>query len=309
MTDILTIIALQLALMKNAEHVQFHSNVRNIITTATPDKLGLSNDVFNPYRDAILAEQDIVNRALASIYTPQLEEANTKRVAIFRMIRYKLNAVNSLTADAYPNVVKLQSKVQNALLNVYKASICNLAYQELSSTLAGFVLDCRELLTDEEVETLTIDADLDDLESANIKFGRLYQQRITERAADPVYTSDLRAATDLAYKRLVLHLNALANDPTAANKAKADAASEVVSSINQVIKEAKRLLNQRLGKGEAPSDDNGNDNENPNGSPNPNGNQNSNNNPNGNPNTGNNPSTPTPGGNDVVIDNPGDNYE
>lgn len=118
MDNIITIQAITLANMKHAEHVQFHSNIRNLITTTSPDKIGLSASVFNPYRDAILAEQDIVNRAQASTFTAEMEEADKLRCRIFRLIRYKMQAINY--EDETSDVGKMKSLVQKSFLTLYR---------------------------------------------------------------------------------------------------------------------------------------------------------------------------------------------
>ncbi len=306
--DILTISTIDMARLKNAEHVQLHSNVRNLVTTATPTKLGLADVVFTPYRDAILVEQDIVNKATGSAYTLEMQEADQKRDQIFKRVRKKLELCE--LEDESTTAYKATRVVKKHLLAKYPGSVCQLPYQEESATLAGFVLDCRELLTDEQVEGIGIDSDLDDLESANIKFGRMYQERVGERAeGDTRLSLKLRAATDQAYQVLTLSLNALANDPTPANATQVAAVRELVGKMNVVIKEAKDRLNQRTNG--APSDSpQGGGNEVSNGGSNDNGsNSGGSNSSNSSNSSGSNSSNPTPGGNDVIIENPGDNYE
>ncbi len=309
MDNIITIQAITLANMKHAEHVQFHSNIRNLITTTSPDKIGLSASVFNPYRDAILAEQDIVNRAQASTFTAEMEEADKLRCRIFRLIRYKMQAVNY--EDETSDVGKMKSLVQKSFLTLYKSSDCDRPAQEKTAILAGFVLDCREQLNDEQIEALRIDSDLDDLESANIKFGRFYQDRISERSSDPVYSDALRRATDQAYKLLSITLVAIANDPTPTNVSKATEAYALVGKMNQIIKEAKDRLNQRLGggKGNGNGDTPGNDEENNATDPGGLNNSVSDGSGSGSNDTNSTGSNPSTGGNEIVIENSGNSYE
>ena len=304
--DIISINHISVERLKNAEHVAFHSNVRNLITTAGTEAIGLNQLVFNPYRDAILAEQDIVNRSTGSAYTAEMQEADRKRDMIFKRIRRKLELCE--LEDASTEAYKATSVVQKHLLGKYGAGVVNLPYQEQTATLAGFVLDCREFLTDEQVESIGIDSDLDDLESANIRFGRMYQERVAEKAmSDSKLSIKLRQATDEAYLSLSFALNALANDPTPANAEKVTKAREVVGKINVVVKEAKDRLNQRM---TAPSDspqggENGGSNTAP--SDSPQGGENGGSEPSNS--GGSEPSKPNSGGNEVIIENPGDNYE
>ena len=247
MNPILTLIAITLVNMKNAEHVQFHTNVRNVINSAGIAKIGMPQAVMTPYITAVAAEQDIVNKTQASTYTKDLEAADAARTQCFRLIRRKLELVNYVddSSPLYP----LQNIVNIALLGKYSPDVARLAYQEKSANLTGFVQDCRNLLEGEQVETLGIDGDLDDLEEKNQRFMQLYQERIDERAATEVAMTDkLRAATDDAYKLLVVTINGLANLVDPAKDEQIAACRACVDAINQVIKEAKQTLNNRLGK-------------------------------------------------------------
>ncbi len=306
--EILIISPTALNRYRNAEHVGLMTNIRNILTTTGIEAAGISQTVFNPFRDAILAEQDIVNRALGSAYTQEMQDADRLRCQIFKRIRKKFELCE--LEDPSTVAYKATATVQMHILGKYPSTVTSLAYQEKSATFAGFVLDCRELLTDEQVEGIGIDSDLDDLESANIKFGRLYQQRVAERVETETKLSlKLRAVTDEAYMRLVLNINAQANDTTEANAAKTAKLREAVGLINRVIKEAKDRLNQRLnGEAQAPSDSpQGGGNEVTNGESNGNGANSGGSN--GSNSGGSNGSNPNTGGNEVIIDNPGDNYE
>ncbi len=292
--------------LKNAEHMAFHTNVRNFITTAGAEAIGLNQLVFNPYRDAILEEQDIVNRSTGSAYTKEMQEADKVRDMIFKRIRHKLQLCE--LEDTSTVAYKATPVVQKHLLGKYGSGVVNLPYQEQTATLAGFVLDCRELLTDEQVEGIGIDSDLDDLESANIKFGRMYQERVAEKAmSDTKISAKLRQATDAAYLALAVALNALANDPTPANEAKVTKAREVVGKVNVVIKEVKDRLNQRTAPSDSPQ---GGVNEVTNGESNGNGSNSGGSNASNPSNSGgSNGANPNTGGNEVIIENPGDNYE
>ena len=247
MNPILTIAAITLVNMKNAEHVQFHTNIRNVINTAGAENIGVPQAVFMPYLQGIAQEQDIVNKTQASAYTKDMEQADQERTMAFRFVRRKLELVNY--AQAGSDLAKLQNVVNIALLGKYSGEVARLAYQEKTANITGFVQDCRTLLTSAQVKTLGIDDDLDELEALNQRFGQIYQSRIDERSAtEPSLTDSLRAATDQAYKLLVVTINGLANLVDPQKEAQVDACRTTVEAINQVIKEAKLTLNNRLGK-------------------------------------------------------------
>lgn len=242
--ELITISTLALSNMKNAEHVQYHTNVRDILVKVTAEVIGLNVQVMNAYTPAIEAEQDIVNMASGSAFTTQMKELDQKRDTIFRRVRRKLELceVEDTASVAY----KARETVKKQLLSKYPQTVCSLAYQEETATITGFVQDCRSALTAEQLEGIRIDADLDDLLAVNQKFSEVYQKRVDEKASvDSQLSLKLRATTDQAYAVLVFNLNTVANDPTPANKEKVEAARATVQKINVLIKEAKTRMEQR----------------------------------------------------------------
>ena len=242
----LTINTLELKRLKNAEHVQFHTNVLSVVDKVTAEAIGLSSLIFSGYTTAIAAEQDIVNMATGSPFTQQMQENDTKRDTIYKRIHGKLELckVEDTASIAY----KARNIVEKQLLAKYPNSVTSLPYQEETAVITGFVQDCRTFLTSEQLEGIRIDGDLDDLLAINQKFTEMYQSRVDEKAANDTRLSlRLRAVTDEAYGILSLSLNAQANDPNPANTAKTAAATEAVQKINVLIRDAKARLEQRKG--------------------------------------------------------------
>ena len=244
--DLLTISTIALSNLKNAEHVQFHTNVMNVIEGADAEAIGLSELVYGPYTSAIMEEQDIVNKAQGSAYTLEMQQADEERDLIFKRVRRKLELCEFENPASV--AFKATSVVKKHLLGKYSNSVGALPYQEETATITGLIKDCREILTSEQVSGIGIDGDLDDLQMANQKFERMYQERVAEKAAgDTQLSLKLRAATDGAYQLFVLSMNQLANDPTPGNSAKVNACREAVGKINVVVRDAKNRLAQRLG--------------------------------------------------------------
>ena len=232
--------------LKHAEHVQFHTNCRNVINTAGAETLGIQQNIFMPYLQAIAKEQDIVNKATASTYTAQLDQADTERCNLYRRVRRKLDMVNYESPESTQG--KAAEVVNVHLLGKYSSQVTQQANQEKTAIFTGFVQDCRTLLTSAEIKALGIDDDLDELEAANQHFNQIYQERLTERS-NIVISDELRATTDLAYRHVILALNNVANDPDTTKAERTAQAVETVNLINQIIVEAKRVLNIRFGKG------------------------------------------------------------
>ena len=243
---IMTVASVDMKKLKNAEHVQLHTNVMNVIEGADAEAIGLLETIYGPYTSAIMEEQDIVNKAYASAYTIEMQKADEERVTTFRRVMKKLELCEyeNTASVAY----KASETVKKHLINPYKsADVVKLPYQEKTATLTGFIKDCREILTSEQVSGIGIDGDLDDLQMANQKFERMYQQRVDEKVVGNQQLSEvLRSATDQAFQLLVVNLNMMCNDPTTAKAAQVSAARIAVGKINVVIAEAKARVAQRL---------------------------------------------------------------
>ena len=245
MASPLTIISIDLGRMKNAEHVQLHGNIRSLIENADAEEIGLASSVYNPYRQAINAEQDIVNNSQASEYTQQMKDADTLRNVIFRRCRNKM-LVTELE-DSSTTAGKAWPKIQMHFATKYPSSIVNLPYQEKTANLVGFVLDARNILSSEEVKAIGIDGDLDDLDSANQRFASLYLAKAEEKASIIAAQSlILRANTDEAWAAVVVNLNFLANNPDTSKASQTALAKECLANINRVILDAKQRLAQRI---------------------------------------------------------------
>ena len=250
--EVLTINHIELGRLKNAEHVQLHTSVRNVINTAGAETMGLAQRTFMPYLQSIAQEQDIVNKAMGSPYTLEMQAADAERDTVYKRVRRKLELCELENTDSV--AFKATPVVKKHLLGKYSNAVSSLAYQEETATITGFVQDCRTLLTSAQVKGIGIDDDLDELEAVNQKFNQMYQERVAEKAAgDTQLSAKLRAATDEAYGRLCIALNALANDDDPEKSEAVELCRETVSKINVVIRDAKNRLAQRLGSG-APSD-------------------------------------------------------
>lgn len=252
--ELITILTLALSNMKNAEHVQYHTNVCDILKKVTAEKIGLNVLVLNNYATAIETEQDIVNMASGSSYTEQMKEMDQLRDIIYKRVHRKLELCEyeHQNSDAY----KARNIVKKQILSKYPTTVADLPYQEETATISGFVQDCRSALSMEQLESIRIDADLDDLLAVNKNFSEKYQSRVDEKAAiDLQLSQKLRAATDQVYSLLLMNLGALANDPDPEKEEKVQTARETIQKINVLIRDAKTRMEQRRnGLSESASD-------------------------------------------------------
>ena len=245
MANLCLVDILNLTLLKNAEHVQYHTNIMNVIEGADAEAIGLPELVYGPYTSAIMEEQDIVYNASGSPYTQLMQEADVERCNAYRRVFRKLSVCEvespaSVAFKAWPTVSK-------HLIDPYGGAVTSLAQQEKTAVITGFIKDCREILTSEQVSAIGIDGDLDDLQMANQKYERMYQERLNEKSLYSASSNaTYRATTDACFKHLYTMLNALANDPDPAKSAKTQAAQEVVKKINLVTEDARQRLTYRL---------------------------------------------------------------
>ena len=245
MSKLLFITIINCALLKNAEHMAYHSNIRSVIENLDPEEIGIPTGIYNPYHQAINVESDIVNKATGSIYTPQMQEADQLRCECYRRI-YRKFMVCELEPDATTQR-KAWPVIEKNLVTPYGLSVTQLPLQEKSAVLTGFVLDCRNFLSSEEVKAAGIDGDLDDLDSANQRFCRMYQERLSEKADwEPGYPATCRANTDAAWKLVYTFLNYMANSTEAADQTKAELCQQAIAKINTLTEEARQRLTFRL---------------------------------------------------------------
>ena len=232
--------------LKNAEHVSFHNNVKVAVEKIGITTLGLTEAQYGAYTAKVDEEQDIVNRAQSSIYTPEMKAMDEERDRLFRLIHLKLQAC--LLASPGSAAAKLASTVDRYLLAKYSNEVCTLPYQEESAVIAGFILDVNTFLGEEGIETLEIEREMASLETANRKFADQYNERVTEKSGTSAeITKTLRSETEEQYRLLCLHIEYKANNDTASE---GQACASLIGIINQLVADARFRLNVRLGKAE-----------------------------------------------------------
>ena len=249
----LKISTISFGMLKNAEHVSLFANAKVAVDKIGITSLGITEAQYEPYLTALDVEQDIVNRSMASIYTPEMEAMDKERDRLFRLIRIKLQSV--LLESAHSDSAKYATMIERYLLAKYGGDVCLLPYQEESAVIAGFILDVNKYLGDEGIEDINIERELASLESANTKFADQYNERVTEKAGtDADQTRKFRLDTEEQFRLLCLHLEFMANsDTTSVGKC----CASLVGIINEIINDAQHRLNVRLGKTEETPDNSG----------------------------------------------------
>lgn len=231
--------------LKNAEHVSLFTNVKVAIDKVTLTAIGLPEALYKSYKQALDLEQDIVNRSMASIYTPEMKAADEERDRLFHLIRLKLQAVTY--ASPGTELASYATVAKRDFLNKYGTDLCQLPYQEESAVLNGFILDAYNFLGEEAIEAIGITSELEALEAANNSFADMYHERVTEKAGTGTEkTIELRKATEEQFHLVACHIEYKVNSLT--TSAETLMCKELLGIINQIITDAQNRLNVRLGK-------------------------------------------------------------
>ena len=240
-----TITTLSFAQLRNAEHVSFLTNVKVAIEKVGAESLGFTQAQVKAFADAIALEQDIVNRSMASVYTPEMKALDEERDRLFKVIRYKLQAAALAGSDS--ELAEHSGTIQTNILTKYGLDIATKAYQEESALLRGFVLDLNTRFTASVLKKMDIDEELASLDSTNEQFTSQYNERVTEKSGtENEYSQKLRAASEEQYGHVKLHLEFKANSEPATDAGMA--CVSMVGIVNQLIKDVKHNLALRLGK-------------------------------------------------------------
>ena len=241
----LCINSLPFAQLKNAEHVAFFNNVVIAITTIGAEDLGIASAQFTAFKTAVTNEQDIVLKAQGSMYTADMVAADKERDALYSLIHHKLMAVALYPAQSA--LATYKTALEKYILNKYNTDITSLPYQEESAHLSGFDMDMHAQFTDDDLEAMGVTTDLLLLKAANERFSAMYNQRAMERSGSTAeLTKRLRAECEELYAMIKLQTEFTAN--TAGDTEKGVLNAKLLGVINEIVRDARNRLNQRLGK-------------------------------------------------------------
>ena len=256
-----TINSFSISKLNNAEITAFFINVQRAMSN--PENLGVS-DVSTTYDETLQKLIDQVYITAGSEFTAAMQSADFKRDQIYKRIRLRLQLVE--LADDNAPLSALRDTVKTHLLAKYGSSIPQLAYQEETAIVKGFLYDLGQKLTEEDMDTLGISADYAALEQANNAFITAYNSRSAARAeGDRGVTIKLRGEMIDLYQRICFSTQYLANSTLEENATKAAACQTFVGVVNVLLEDAKRRYNQRIangadaeeGEGEGSSSDEG----------------------------------------------------
>ena len=224
--------------LSNAYHVSFMSNVKTAIEKVGAENLGIAADLLERFTNAITAEQDVVNKARASVLTRQLAEYDRLRDAYFRRIIYKLRiAENDVLDETITD--ELIATIDTHILKQYPLSIANDANQKQTAQMRGLIADLETYLST-NIEKFDLLNDIAMLKDANDKYEQTYMQRFTERTG-LTPTSECRQTSEAVYLQITFTLaanaNTISDQPLV--QAKAQTCGQVIDEVNLLIQDFK----------------------------------------------------------------------
>jgi hypothetical protein len=222
--------------LRNEEHYQFHSEVKQLIERFTPEALKVT-DKYAPYPGLYDNEGEALNLICKSEITQQLVDADLTRDLTFQgfctTVRGALNHYDTAIKDAAQRL--------DMLLEHY-GNVHDKSYDEESASIVSLVSDLRKTYT-QDLATAGLTGWVDKLMADNHAFVTLLSGRYAEDAnRTRLRMKSVRVEMDAVYREVVDHINALITIEGEAGY------SDFVNEINSRIEKTKLNLAQRRGR-------------------------------------------------------------
>jgi uncharacterized coiled-coil DUF342 family protein len=229
---------LVLSQLRNNEHFQFMTDVKNAMETATPASLNMETvfpefiSTYNDLNSALLVDQ-------GSVKTEQLSALDELRDRTWSALGERIRATLICPVEAEAESAKALKRV----FDLY-GSIREMSYNEETAALTNLIEDLVKPKNAEHCNVLGMLHWVDALKQQNNDFQSLLDARNTELANKE--SGDVKAARDgidPVYERIVERANALAELEMASTELQA-----FIRELNQRIKYYKETLVVRSGR-------------------------------------------------------------
>lgn len=236
--------SIRLARLRNNEHFQFMTDVRNMVNTATPAALGLEpvspefTDAYNNLNSVLMVDQ-------GSVKTEQLTALDELRDRTWSALGARIRA--TLIG---PVETEVQSaKVIKRIFDLY-GNVREMSYNEETAALTNLTEDMEKPENAEHCNVMGMLHWVDALKQQNTSFQALLNARNVEQAnkeSGDVKTA--RIVIDPVYEKMAERANALAELEMASPELQA-----FIRQLNQRIKYYKDTVAARLGRNSAEED-------------------------------------------------------
>ena len=230
--------SIHLVIMRNNEHFQFMTDVKNAMETATPVSLNMEA-VFPEFTSAC----DDLNSALlvdqGSIKTEQIAALDELRDRTWSALGERIRATLICPVEAEAESAKSLKRVFDLYGNIRKMS-----YNEETAALTNLIEDMEKPENAEHCNTMGMMHWVDALKQQNTGFQSLLDARNAEEANKE--SGDVKAARDgidPVYEKIVDRANALVELEMASPELQA-----FIRELNQRIKYYKETLAVRSGR-------------------------------------------------------------
>ena len=222
--------------MRNDEHFQFHTEVKDLIDKAGANSLKIEL-LYGDYA-ARYADEDEANRIIAkSAITADIKAEDKKRDGIYRGL---VDTVNGALNHYDPEISAAAKRIKVVL-----DTFGNVGIKPINEETAAIYNLLQELneMRKSDVQTTGLQGWLDKLGEENIALENLVKERNDETAAKThLREKNTRAATDRVYAAITERINALIIVEGEA------AYSDFVNKLNSFIDKYNRAIAQRAGR-------------------------------------------------------------
>ena len=188
--------------LDNAMHVQYHTEMYGILSSADQAKTGLPADVMTEYNASLTQEVDINREAKADALTADLVVADRERD---RAVQYLFGVVRASTLSP-DEATREAAEMLSIVVSPYKGLPAESVDRE-TALILGLLVDLKKPALTAHLTTLGLTAMPAKIEALNKAFAELYTKRSDGRAATKLpLATEIRPKTDAAYERLIFTL-------------------------------------------------------------------------------------------------------
>lgn len=236
----------KLAIARNAEHYQFHSDVSAVLTAELAEAQGIG-DLRKAYAELFAAEDKAyaLSRGLADTKEVEARDATRDQWA-----RYIFQTVEAKGISPFEDEQEAAERLRVKLSPYWNCH--SLPYAENTAAVTNMTADMQSDDEKDDVETLGLTKAVAQLKAANDDFNAAYTGRSSEKETRELTDKmkQIRPQVDEAYRSLAQAVNSLYNVNALITK---DAATEttlsaVIDSVNALILQLSQTVSLRGAK-------------------------------------------------------------